>query len=93
MLSPDNFDNLILLAENQIIIMHNLPKIVSLQNNCRTIALVQKIIRATNRKRKAENVCVKLYIIVIVLVIVIATARMKPLLLLLPKVRARVGKN
>jgi hypothetical protein len=37
--------------------------------------------------------CVKLHVIIIVLVIVIATTRIKPLILLLPKVRARVKQK
>jgi hypothetical protein len=55
-LFPNNFDNLILLDENQIIITHNLPKIISLQNNHRTIVLVQKTTRTTNRKQKTKDI-------------------------------------
>jgi hypothetical protein len=56
MLSPDDFDNLIPLDEDQIIVTYSLPKIMSLQNSRRIIALVQKAARATNRKQKAKDI-------------------------------------
>jgi hypothetical protein len=45
------------------------------------------------RNGRLRMFCVKLHIIIIVLVIVIVIARMKPLLLLLPKIKARVKQK